>query len=65
MAHLVYLGVAVYKPFLRKDDPKALSDELAALELSLSWVLEPKARSKVLCRMHAVMHTLRKRETNP
>ena len=59
------LGVAVYKPYLRKDAPKALNDELAALTLSLYWVLEPKARSRVLCRMQAVTHTLQTRETSP
>jgi hypothetical protein len=55
----------VYKPYLRKDAPKALNDELAALTLSLYWVLEPKARSRVLWRMRAVTHTLQTRETSP
>ncbi|HEY0793423.1 MAG TPA: hypothetical protein VGD78_20340 [Chthoniobacterales bacterium] len=65
MPHLVYIEVAVYKPYLRKGAPEALKDELAALELSLHWVLEPKARSKVLCRMHAVTQALQKRVSTP
>jgi hypothetical protein len=61
----VYVDATVYKPYLRKDATEALNDELAALKLSLYWVLEPKARSRVLRRMHAVTHILQKREIIP
>jgi hypothetical protein len=46
---------------MRKNTTEALHGELAALRLSLYWVVEPKARGKVICRMQTVTQILRKR----
>ncbi|HEY0794092.1 MAG TPA: hypothetical protein VGD78_23730 [Chthoniobacterales bacterium] len=46
---------------MRKDTPEALKGELAALSLSLHWVLDPKRRSKVLWRIRAITDKLQKR----
>ena len=46
---------------MRKNTCEALKGELAALSLSLYWVLDPKRRSKVLWRIHAITKELQKR----